>query len=392
MSRCALPGPHGTIGSIRMQIRIAQPSIGDEEKAAVLRVLERGVLSQGPETSALEVEMAGFVGAQDAVAVSSGSAALHLALLAHGVGQGDEVITTAFTFVATVNSILHVGARPVFAEIEERTFNLDPAAIEPLITSRTRAILPVHLFGCPCDLEAIGAIARSHGLVVIEDAAQAIGASLRGRMVGSFGTTAFSLYATKNATSGEGGVITTDSPAIADRIRLLRNHGARRRYEHELLGYNYRLSELHAAIGRVQLRRQPELGQARAGNAARLSSELRQVTVPSVPPAVRHAWHQYTVRVPAETGRDVLADRLAAEGIETGVYYRTPAHLVPHVRALAGDSNLPVTEALAQEVLSLPVHPGLSNEDLDLIIAAVNRDPALARSASTVPGSEGSAV
>ena len=341
-------------------IRINAPLIGDEEKAAVLEVLERGYLSQGPETAHFEAEFATLVGTRHAIATSSGTAALHLALLAHGIGPGDEVITTSFTMVATVNSILYVGARPVFADVDAATFNLDPRTIEPLITPRTRAILPVHLYGGPCDMAAIMAIAQAHGLLVIEDAAQAIGASIDGTMVGSFGTAAFSLYATKNVTSGEGGVVTTDSDEIADRVRLLRSHGARTRYKHERLGFNYRLSDLHAAIGRVQLRRQPALTRARAHNATQLSARLRRVSLPTVPTGVEHVWHQYTVQVSPEIGRDALAARLADAEIETGVYYRTPAHHIPYVREAAGDFSLPVTDAVAERVLSLPVHPGLS--------------------------------
>jgi perosamine synthetase len=256
--------------------------------------------------------------------------------------------------------------------VDAATFNLDPRAVESLITPRTRAILPVHLYGCPCDMDAIMAIARSRGLLVIEDAAQAIGATFHGKKVGSFGTAAFSLYATKNVTSGEGGAVTTDDDEIADRVRLLRSHGARRRYEHERLGYNYRLSELHAAIGRVQLGREPALTQARARNAAQLSARLRRLSPPTVPPGVKHVWHQYTVQVPPEIGRDALAARLADAGIETGVYYRTPAHQIPYIREAAGASSLPITDAVAERVLSLPVHPGLSSADLDQIVAAVN--------------------
>jgi perosamine synthetase len=361
----------GGVGGHGM-IRINAPFLGDEEKAAVLRVLERGRLSQGPETAHLEAEWAALVGTRHAVATSSGTAALHLALLAHGIGPGDEVITTAFTFVATVNAILYVGALPVFADVDSATFNLDPRTVEPLITPRTRAILPVHLYGCPADMAAIQALAQTHGLVVVEDAAQAIGANIDGRMVGSFGTGAFSLYATKNVTSGEGGMVTTDSDEIADRVRLLRSHGARTRYEHERLGYNFRLSELHAAIGRVQLGRQGVLAQARAYNAAQLSAYLRRVSLPTVPAGYQHVWHQYTVQVPPEVGRDALAAKLAAAEIEVGVYYRTPAHRIPYVREAAGDYRLPITEALAERVLSLPVHPGLSPTDLDQIVGAVN--------------------
>ena len=234
-------------------IPISKPYIGDAERQAVLEVLDSGMLAQGPKTALLEAKFAAVCGVKHAVATSNGTTALYLALLAHGIGPGDEVITTPFTFIASVNSIIFTGARPVFADIDPETFNISPARVESAITPRTRAIMPVHLFGLPCDMNALTDIARRHGLSLIEDAAQAVGADYHGRRVGSFGTGCFSLYATKNVMSGEGGMITTDDEAIANQCRLLRSHGMARRYYHDMLGYNFRLTDLHAAIGVAQI-------------------------------------------------------------------------------------------------------------------------------------------
>ena len=229
-------------------IPIARPLIGAEEEQAVIAVLRSGMLAQGPEVARLEAAFAALCGVRHAVAVSSGTAALHLALLAHTIGPGDEVITSPFSFIATANSVLMTGARPVFVDVDEHTFNIDARQIAAAITPRTRAIMPVHLYGQPADMEEIAALARAHNLVLIEDAAQAVGARYRGRPAGSFGTACFSLYATKNVMAGEGGVVTTDDDEVADQLRLLRSHGSRVRYYHEQLGYNYRLTDLQAAI------------------------------------------------------------------------------------------------------------------------------------------------
>jgi perosamine synthetase len=356
-------------------IRIAEPLLGDEEKAAVLAVLDSGRLAAGPVTEALEREFAEKVsGTAHAVAVANGTAALHLALLAHGVGPGDEVITTPFTFQATANMVLATGARPVFVDVRDDG-NIDPSLIEGAITSRTKAVLPVHLFGRLCDMEAVEAVCRKHGLALVEDAAQAHGAACGGRRAGSFGTGCFSFYATKNMTSGEGGMVTTSDAGLAEKLRLLRSHGEARRYSSAVLGYNYRMSEVASAIALAQLRKLSSFNEKRAANARYLSERLRGVVLPPPAPEGASVWHLYTVRVPgdAETGRDSLAAFLRERGIETGVYYPTPVPDQPLYRDLGySGANCPVARRLAAEVLSLPIHPGLSRADLDAIVSAVN--------------------
>jgi perosamine synthetase len=356
------------------RIRIAQPALGDEEKDGVLAVLESGQLSQGPVVADLETSFASWCGAQHAVAVSSGTAGLHLALLAHGIGPGDEVITSAFTFIASANAALFVGARPVFVDVDPVTFNLDPATVEAAITPRTRAILPIHLYGYPAAIPELDAIARRHRLLLVEDACQAHGATINGRNVGTFGASAvFSLYPTKNMMAGEGGLITTNDAGVAERARMLRSHGASQTYEHEMLGYNFRLSDLHAAIGRAQLRRLDGFNAARQKNADALTEGLTGLDAVKTPvehPGYRHVFHQYTIRVPGR--RDELQRRLAERDVESRVYYPKPVHQQPLYRELGyGDGSLPITERLSQEVLSLPVHPGLSDDDLQRIIEAV---------------------
>ena len=353
-------------------IPIARPQIGEAEKKAVLEVLDSGMLVQGPRVKRLEERFAEVCGTRYAIATSSGTAALHIALLAHDIGLGDEVITTPFTFISTVNAILFVGAKPVFVDIEEETFNINPALIEAAITPRTRAIIPVHLYGYPCDMDAVMEIARRHNLVVIEDAAQAVSATYKGRTTGSFGTGCFSLYATKNVMSGEGGMITTDDEALADRCRLLRSHGMRRRYYYESLGYNFRMSDLHAAIGLAQMDRLEEFTAKRRANAAYLSAHIESVVTPRVREGCEHVWHQYTVRVDGGRDRDAAVRQLNEAGVGTGIFYPVPAHQHAYVRDVVGEVSLPVTERLAQEVVSLPVHPGLSQADLEQIVAAVN--------------------
>jgi len=354
-------------------IPIARPQIGEAEKQAVLDVLDSGMLVQGPRVARLEERFAAVCGTRYAVATSSGTTALHIALMAHSIGPGDEVVTTPFTFIASVSSILFVGAKPVFVDIEEETFNINPALIEAAVTPRTRAIIPVHLYGYPCDMDAVMDVARRHNLVVIEDAAQAIGATYKGKPVGSFGTGCFSLYATKNVMAGEGGMITTDDEALADRCQLLRSHGMRKRYHYECLGYNLRMSDLHAAIALAQMDRLEEFTAKRRANAAYLSAHITSVVTPQVREGYEHVWHQYTVRVDGGRDRDAAVQQLRDAGVGTGIFYPIPAHQHDYVRDVVGQVSLPVAEQLSQEVLSLPVHPGLSQADLDTIVAAVNR-------------------
>lgn len=353
-------------------ISIAKPMIEAEEKQAVLEVLESGVLAQGPRVAAFEKAFAEMCGVQHAIATSSGTTALHTALLAHGIGAGDEVITSSFTFIASANSVLYTGAKPVFVDIDPLTFNLNPALIEAAITERTKAIMPVHLFGLSCDMHPILAIAKKHGLVVIEDACQSHGATYKGKKVGSFGTGTFSLYPTKNITSAEGGMITTDDQGLDDECRIIRQHGMRRRYYHDDLGFNFRMTDVHAAIGLEQLKKLAKFNQARQRNAAFLSAHLKGVTVPAVPAGYEHVFHQYTIRITAGR-RDGLIEALKKQEIGCGVYYPVPVHKQSYyVNELGYNQSLPEAEKAAEEVLSLPVHPSLSPADLETIVSAVN--------------------
>jgi dTDP-4-amino-4,6-dideoxygalactose transaminase len=329
------------------------------------------MLAQGRVTDALEAAFARLCRTPHAVATSSGTTALHLALLANGVGPGDEVITTPFSFIASTNSILLCGATPVFVDVEPATGNIDATLVEAAITPRTRAILPVDLYGQMCDMDTIARIAEAHGLVVIEDACQAVGALLHGRPPGSWGTAVFSLYATKNIAAGEGGMIVTTDDDVADRCRLLRSHGMRVRYHHEMLGYNARISDLHAAVANAQLGRLEDLGARREQNAAVYNERITSVTTPAVLPGRKHVWHQYTVQV-ADGGRDGAVERLTAGGVGTGVFYPIPIHHQPHVREIVGDVSLPVAERLSRTVLSLPVHPELTAAERDTVVEAVN--------------------
>jgi perosamine synthetase len=351
----------------------AKPIIGDEERAAVDRVLRSGMVAQGPEVAAFEREFSDhFVQGRPVVAVNSGTAGLHLGLLAAGVGPGDEVVVPSFTFAATGNSVALTGATPVFADIEPDTFTLDPASVEASITHRTKGIMPVHLYGHPARMRELEEIASRHGIALYEDAAQAHGASLDGRPVGTFGAFAmFSLYPTKNMTSGEGGMIATATDDIARNARLLRNQGMERQYENEVIGFNARMTDIHAAIGRVQLTKVDAWTAARQSNAAFLDANLTGVAVPPTADGAVHVYHQYTVRVADD--RDGFVNALKQEhGVGSGVYYPIPNHRLPSLAPFAIGLDLPATEKAAREVLSLPVHPSLSQDDLDRIVVAVN--------------------
>ncbi|MDW8065736.1 MAG: DegT/DnrJ/EryC1/StrS family aminotransferase [Anaerolineae bacterium] len=352
-------------------IPIAKPLIGDEEKQAVLEVLESGFLTQGPRVQALEEAFAKMCGVRYAVATSSGTTALHIALLAHGISSGDEVITSPFTFIASANCVLYVGARPVFVDIDPQTFNMNPALIEEAITPRTKAIIPIHLYGLPCDMDPILEISHKYNLVVIEDACQAHGAEYKGKKVGSFGTGVFSLYSTKNITSGEGGMITTDDPKIAERCRAIRQHGMRKRYYHDELGFNFRMTDIQAAIGLAQLRKLEKFNHIRQANARHLTQHLRGVVTPYVPSDRTHVFHQYTIRVPCGK-RDALKEFLQKRGISSEVYYPLPIHRQPLYQKLGYDGDFHEAERAAKEVLSLPVHPALTPSDLEAIVEAVN--------------------
>ena len=359
-------------------IPIAKPLMGKEEKQAIIEVLESGQLAQGEKVAEFEERFAAFCGVKYAIATSSGTTALHTALLAYGIGPGDEVITTPFTFIASANSILFTGARPVFVDIEPETFNVDPNKVEDKVKalrarrSGLKAILPVHLFGHPCDMEAITDIAERYGPIVIEDACQAHGASINGRKVGTFGTGCFSFYPTKNITTGEGGMITTNDEKIAERARMIRQHGMRRRYYHEILGYNFRMTDIQAAIGLAQLGKLPRWTEQRIKNAAYLTERLRHlahVVTPLVKEGCVHVFHQYTIRVKGD--RDGAVKSLKAKGVGVGIYYPLPVHRQPIYRKLGYDDKLPEAEGASREVLSLPVHPALGRDELDCIVEAV---------------------
>lgn len=360
-------------------IPIAYPLLGVEEGNAVLEVIMSGQLAQGERVAAFECRFADLCLVKEAVAVSSGTAALQLALLAHTIGPGDEVITTPFSFAATGNAILQVGATPVFVDIEADSYNIDPTLIETAITPRTKAIIPVHLYGNPCDMERIGAIVKAHNLILIEDACQSHAAAIEGKPVGSFGTGCFSFYPTKNMTTGEGGMVTTNDAVIAERIRILRNQGQKERYCQVALGYNLRMTDMGAAIGLVQIEKLEQFTQRRIENAAFLTECLKDVVqTPKVLPGYRHVYHQYAIKVPQR--RDEWAKKLSERGVGTGIHYPLAIHQQPFYRnaphlfrisRASETSCLSVAEASATQILSLPVHPAVSMKDLKKIVEEV---------------------
>lgn len=352
-------------------IPIAKPLLGREEIDAVTEVLSSGMIAQGPKVDEFELAFSEYTGCEYAAAVNSGTAALHIALLAYGIGKGDEVITTPFSFIATANSILYTGAKPVFADIEPDTFNIDPEKIQEKITSKTRAILPVHLYGHPADMKAIMEIAEDKKLIVVEDACQSHGAALHGKKVGSFGTGAFSFYPTKNMTTSEGGMLTTNDKEIAEKAKMIRAHGSKVRYLHEMLGFNLRMTDIAAAIGLVQLGKLNEFTTARQKNAEILSSGLKGIPglIPSITkPGCTHVFHQYTIRAKK---RDQLATFLKENDIGTGIHYPIPIHKQPVYKDLGYKDSLPVSEKAVEEVLSIPVHPALSRADVQAVVKAI---------------------
>jgi perosamine synthetase len=354
-------------------IPIAKPLIGDDEKKAVMEVLDSGMIAQGPKVKEFEEKFAAYCGAGYGVAVSSGTTALHIALLANGVGPGDEVITTPFTFIASANAALYCGAKPVFVDVGE-DYNIDPAKIEAKITEKTKAILPIHLYGQPADMAPIMEIAERRGLKVVEDACQAHGARYRGKGVGSFGTACFSFYPTKNMTTSEGGMVTTNDKAVYDRCNLLRAHGMPVRYHHDILGYNYRLTDIAAAIGLAQLRKVEGYNEARIRNARLLSeglSKVKGVVVPKIYPDRRHVFHQYTVRLSGfRLSRDETIKALNEKGVGSMIYYPIPVHKQKLYLERGYNDALPVCDRYTNEVLSLPVHPSVTEADVQTIVGA----------------------
>jgi dTDP-4-amino-4,6-dideoxygalactose transaminase len=348
-------------------------SIKPEIDAAIARVLESSQFVLGEAVASFERDFAAYCGTDHAIAVNSGTSALHLSLLAAGIGAGDEVITTPFTFVATVAAILYTGARPVLVDIDPNNFNIDPAKIERAISPRTKAVMPVHLYGQPADMDPILEVAKRHNLIVIEDAAQAHGAQYKGRVVGSIGELGcFSFYPGKNLGAyGEGGAVTTSNPEYARTIRMLRDWGAEKKYEHLLKGYNYRMEGLQGAVLGVKLKHLESWTAARRAHALRYTELLAGsgVTTPVEMPYARHVWHVYTVRT-AE--RDELQQALSAAGVQTGIHYPIPVHLQPAYADLgyrAGD--FPHAEAAAKQVLSLPMFPEMTEAQMQEVVAAV---------------------
>ena len=359
-------------------IRISQVEFDVLEEQMVLEVLRSGRLAQGPMVERFEREFAEIVGSRHAVAVSSGTAALILPLQAMSMNPTDEVITSPFTFGATLAAILQAGATARFVDINEDDFAIEPSAVESAITGNTKVILPVHLYGQGAAVGALRAIADAKGLELVEDSAQSLGAMVGGKQVGSFGVGCFSFYATKNITTGEGGMVTTDDPALAEKVRVLRNQGMKRKYEYVVLGNNYRMTEIQAALGVAQLQKLKRVIEVRRLNAERLTAGLIDVAglrLPKVMPSRSHVFHQYTVRVTDEArlNRDSLASELARMGIETGIYYPRAVYdyecFRSHERVVLGE--MPVTELLSRQVLSLPVHPGLEEADVQRIIDGI---------------------
>lgn len=358
-------------------IGVSRVEVGREEEELVLQVLRSGWLAQGPMVERLEASFRDLTRARHAVAVSSGTAALVAALQALEISPGDEVVTSPFTFAATLTAILNAGATAVFADIGD-DFNVSAHELAAAVTRQTRAVMPVHLYGLPADMPAVEDVARSASVAIVEDAAQAHGAEVAGRPVGTSGLGCFSLYATKNVTTGEGGVVTTDDDTLADRLRLLRNQGMRGRYEYEALGHNYRMTDLQAAVGIPQMGRLGRITAARRANAAVLTEGLRDVVgirLPSAPPGRTHVWHQYTIRVTPEAvlTRDQLAERLATCGISTAVYYPRSVYDYPCYRAHPRVRVTPTPNAdeAARTVLSLPVHQGLTPPELERTVESV---------------------
>ena len=355
-------------------INIAKPIITDEEIEAVTEVLKSGMLAQGKKVEQFQKEFAQYTQSKYGVATSSGTTALHTALVAADISPGDEVITTPFTFAATANSVLYSGAKPVFADIDPKTFNLDAASVEEKITDKTKAILPVHLYGQPADMDAICEVAQKHDLKIIEDAAQAHGAVYKGKKIGSIGDLGcFSFYPTKNITTGEGGMVTTNNEELAEKAGMVRAHGESQRYEHEILGYNYRMTDIAASIGLTQLKHIDEFNAKRNENAEYLTQHLQEidgVTPPYVADDVTHVFHQYTIRV---AKRDEFKDFLNENGIGTGVHYPIVLYKQPYYQAQNITGNCPEAESAASEVLSIPVHPSLTQDDLDTIIDVIKQ-------------------
>jgi perosamine synthetase len=363
---------------LKRKIPIAKPVFGNEEFVAVKEVLESGVVASGPRTKAFEKEFAEYLGVGQAVAVTNGTVALDVALKALELGPGDEVITSAFSFVASGNCILFQKAKPVFADINPKTFNVDPSDVAEKVTDKTKAIIPVHMFGQPAEMAALQEIAEDKEIWLVEDSAQAHGAEYKNQKAGTIGDMGcFSFYATKNMAAGEGGMVTTNNPELAAKTRLLINHGQSHKYFHDALGYNYRMTDLCAAIGLIQLKKLDGFNTKRRENAQLLSNGIRDIkglTVPYVDENVKHVFHQYVIRVEDSypMDRDELAAHLTEKGIGNAVHYPIPICRQPFYLKLGyGEQKCPNTEDACKQVLSLPVHPMVNREDIEYMLAVL---------------------
>ncbi len=348
-------------------IKVNAPFVGEDEIQAVSEVIKSGMLAHGSVVEEFEREFARYLGVPYLLSVSNGTIALYVALKALGVGGNDEVIVPDFTFFATASTVVLAGATPIFADIDLETYTLDPASVEELITDRTKAIVVVHLYGHPAKMDEILRIAREHGLYVIEDCAQSHGAEYRGVKTGSIGDVgAFSFYATKNLTMGEGGAISTKSKDVADFVRLYRNHGQRKRYYHEVIGWNFRITNIQAAIGLQQLRKLDQMNSRRREIAKLYRDELSSIEslrLPVEKPWAKHVYHQFTVWVEGDGARDRLAEYLRQHGVQVGIHYPRPLHAQPALRKYFR-TPCPNAENASTHVLSLPMHPGLSDENV----------------------------
>jgi perosamine synthetase len=360
-----------------VQIPIARPAIGQDEISAVTAVLESGKLAAGENVTVFEKLFADYCGSTHAIAVNNGTAALHAALLAAEIGPGDEVIVPAFSFFATASAVSMTGAKPVFVDVHEETFNIDPQKVEDHITSKTKAVIGVHLFGQPFDVPGIQQVCESHNLTLVEDAAQAHGATWNGEKTGGFGQFGcFSFYATKNMTTGEGGMVTTSEKVFADRLRLIINHGQSEKYLHTRIGYNYRLTDIGAAIGIVQLKKLEKFNNRRRKNAEYFDTHIKAkgLLTPVVSPGMHHVYHQYVIRMTDEfpMNRPDFIEYLKVKGIGSAVHYPVPLHHQP-VYAVANEpDSCPISTSLASSVLSIPVHPLLDQKELAYICDVIN--------------------
>lgn len=360
---------------LRQTIPIAKPLLGREELEAIRKVFESGVLVQGERIKSFEREFAEYVSVEHAVAVANGTMALDATLRALKLDSGDEVITSAFSFVASSNCVLFQGAKTVFADIDPRSFNIDPSDVAEKITAKTKAIIPVHLFGQPAEMDALRELAEDHKIALVEDAAQAHGAEYKGRKVGGLGDVGcFSFYATKNMTTGEGGIITTNNRELARKIRLLINHGDMGKYHHVILGYNYRMTEISAAIGLIQLKKLDKLNERRRKNASLLTNGIKEIfglTPPYVKDDGEHVFCQYVVRVEEDypMERDKLAEHLRENNVGVVVHYPAPVYWQPLYKELGYVKTVcPIAEDVSKRVLSLPVHPSVTKENIAYII------------------------